>query len=133
MDGEHFTKKVREQLSANKYVAKISPKQISFTDEFRVMVAREIAEAMATGACDINNVIRQALSRVGIDPELIDSGRIASIRSSIRGMVVKTARAEASSDGVADTKRIERLEGEILYMQQEMEFIKKILSKAVAT
>lgn len=131
--GEHFTKKVRERLGANRYVAKISPNQISFTDEFRVMAVQEIEEAMTTGACDINSVIRQTLSRIGIDPELIDSGRIASIRSSIRGMVVKTARAEATGDGVADAKRLERLEGQILYMQQEMEFIKKILSRADTT
>jgi|GEM_PF-4231270 len=133
MDGEHFTKQVRERLGANRYIAKISPKQISFTDEFRIMVAREIEEAMATGACDVNNVIKQTLSRVGIDPELIDSGRIASIRSSIRSMVVKTARVEATGDGAADTKRLERLEIQILYMQQEMEFIKKILSRADMT
>jgi hypothetical protein len=133
MDGDHFTEKVRERLSANRYVAKISPNQISFTDEFRIMMAREIEEAVAAGACDINNMIRQTLSRVGIDPGLIDSGRIASIRSSIRGMVAKTGRVEATGDGAADAKRLQRLEGQILYMQQEMEFIKKILSGADMT
>lgn len=134
MDGEHFSKRVRERLSTNRYVAKISPNQISFTDEFRVMLAQEIEEAISAGPCDINKIISQTLSRIGINPGLIDSGRIASIRSSVRSMVVKPVRTvEATGDGITDAKRLQRFESQLLYMQQEMEFIKKILLRADIT
>lgn len=127
---EHFSKRVRERLGANRYVANISSYKISFTDEFRVMLVHEIEEAMAEGDCDINVVIKQTILRIGIDPELLDSSRIASIRSTIRGMITRSpVRMEASKDGATDAKRLERLEGTVLYIQQEMEYIKKILSK----
>ena len=130
MDGEHFSKKVRERLGNNRYVTKISPRQISFTDGFRAMLVHEIEEAMAEGDCDINVVIKQTILSIGIDPELFDSSRIASIRSTIRGMITRPpVRMEASEEGAADAKRLERLEGTVLYMQQEMEYIKKTLSK----
>lgn len=134
MAGEHFTKRTRNQLSANRYVAKISPYQISFTDEFRFLLVREIEEEVKNkGQCDINNVIKQVLSRVGIDPKLLDSGRIASIRSSIRSMVGKTESVEGTGEKTTDAKRLEQLQSQVLYMQQELEFIKKILLKADIT
>ena len=134
-----LTSEAIEALKKSPYVANVSEKVVRFTEEFKEIFWEKYQKGVAPPII---------LEQMGIDPEWLGESRIAGIRQHIKKQArqiegfkdhrmdqpgrVKIASDNTSSDYVFDVKkRLRRLENETAYMQQELEFVKKILLAGV--
>ncbi len=122
-----FTEEQIEQLQVNQHVRSISASTIRFTEEFK----RYFYEKHKSGIS-----ARQIFSECGIDPDVLGDSRIDGFRYTLN----KYAKRE---EGFSDNRqgnyrhapqqgeealetRIKRLEHELAYTRQEVEFLKKL-------
>lgn len=129
-----FSPEEVEVLRANPYTEKVSGAQISFTLAFKEAFWRLSAEGL-TG--------NMAFRKLGYDPEVLGFERIHNITKRIR-------RAGKTPEGIQDMSRSrmriskehftnadlekmsrreseQRLQREIVYLQQQMAFLKKLM------
>lgn len=126
-----FTKEEQELLAANQYTFRVSDRQLSFTAEFKALFWEEYC----TGTTPA-----QILRKYGYPTEVLGASRITGIQRQIKEESQKTdgffsgrrPSAETSNgeppDAQSQQKRIDKLEQKVQYLEQQMEFLKKISS-----
>ena len=128
-----FTPEEVEVLRKNPYTAYVDKKMIRFTVAFKVAFMELYRKGYPP---------RKILPELGYDLEMIGKARLNGISQQIRnqaesdigfqqGRTRRRTLSETPPDEVAaltDRQMIHRLEGEITYLRQELEFIKKITS-----
>jgi len=126
MANKKFTQEEMNHLSASTYVLDVSPSIVHFSAEFK----EKFWNSMQAGYSP-----REIVVELGIDPEILGKKRIDGLKTMIRnevcagkgfrdletyGTYVKTfANPEA---------KIRYLEQQLAYKDQELEFLKKIVS-----
>jgi transposase-like protein len=122
-----FSKREMEILKGNPYVASVSAHTIRFTPEFKNLVYEEKAKGIP---------IAEAMRKYGIDPDVLGYSRVKGFSCSLN----KKARLENGfEDGRGENyrrpvktgtetveQRVKRLEHELAYTRQEVEFLKKM-------
>ena len=127
MQWKEFTQEELMELRSNPYVKSITPKMVRFTTEFK----EKFWELYQEGTSPIAIV-----TNLGFDPEVLGMSRINGIMQHIK----ETA---GSGEGFRDyrqsntlvenigdmtpSKALIRMQHELIYMKQELEFIKKII------
>lgn len=126
-----FTEEEQEMLAANQYTFRVSDKQLSFTAEFKAMFWEEYC----TGTTPA-----QILRKYGYPTEILGASRITGIQRQIKKESQKgdgffsgrRPSAEVSGgeppNAQSQQKRIDKLEQKVQYLEQQMEFLKKISS-----
>lgn len=126
-----FTKEEQDLLAANQYTFRVSDKQLSFTAEFKALFWEEYC----TGTTPA-----QILRKYGYPTEVLGASRITGIQRQIKKESQKAdgffsgrrPSAEISDgeppDAQSQQKRIDKLEQKVQYLEQQMEFLKKISS-----
>ena len=129
MSKKVFTKGEIKMLRGNPYTYAVSPHILSFTKEFKELFWAEYQDG---------TIPRQILERHGYPPEVLGKERIWGIANAIKrqynspdgiheGALPK--RSQASGDSCRTTEEhIIKLQGEVQYLRQEIEFLKKIFS-----
>jgi len=126
MSTREFTPAEMEQLMSSPYVLDITPNTIHFSVEFKKKFWELIQE---------NKPPREIIIELGLDPDMLGKSRI----SGLQGMIKKDGRA---GNGFRDLKsygaylreyacadyKIKYLEQQLAYKDQEIEFLKKIVS-----
>lgn len=126
-----FTKEEQDLLAANQYTFRVSDKQLSFTAEFKALFWEEYC---------IGTTPAQILRKYGYPTEVLGASRITGIQRQIKKESQKAdgffsgrrPSAETSDgeppDAQSQQKRIDKLEQKVQYLEQQMEFLKKISS-----
>ena len=129
-----FTPAEVEELRANPYTEKVTERQISFTLAFKEAFWR-----LSVEGCTGN----MALRKLGYDPEILGFERVHNITKRIRSAArtpegirgAKKSRMRISKEqfSQAELERMSRreserrLQNEIVYLQQQMAFLKKLM------
>ena len=123
-----------EELRANPYTEKVSEEQISFTLAFKEAFWR-----LSVEGCTGNMAFR----KLGYDPEVLGFERVHNITKRIRhaaktpegiqGVLKSRMRISKEHFSDADLEKMsrreseQRLQLEIVYLQQQMAFLKKLM------
>ena len=126
MANRKFTEAEMNRLRASKYVLAATPGTVHYTAEFK----KEFWEAFLAGKKP-----REIITRLGLDPDLLGETRINGIRSMVRKEAkagkgfrdIETYRATLNGFMTPEAK-IQALEQQLAYKEQEIEFLKKIVS-----
>lgn len=129
MSKKVFTDQEVEMLRGNQYTYAVTPHILSFTKEFKELFWDEYQ----AGA-----IPRQILEKYGYPADVLGKERIWGIAHVIKkqyyspeglheGALPKTAQAVAA-DGRTTEEQVRQLQGEVQYLRQEIEFLKKISS-----
>lgn len=129
-----FTPAEVEALRANPYTEKVTERQISFTLAFKEAFWR-----LSVEGCTGN----MALRKLGYDPEILGFERVHNITKRIRSAArtpegirgakksrMRISREQFSQAELEKMSRREserRLQNEIVYLQQQMAFLKKLM------
>ena len=129
-----FSPEEIELLKGNAYTARVTAEQISFTVAFKEEFWRLSLEEYTGNA---------AFRKLGYDPDILGFERIHNITKRIRragkspeGIVgVKKTRMRISKENFKNAQlekmsrreSEQRLQNEIVYLQQQMEFLKKLM------
>ena len=124
-----FSAEEQQLLRENPYTLKVTSRQIWFTKEFKV----EFCKRYELGALP-----REVFVALGYDPKVVGDYRINSFQSRIR---TRAMSGEEFTEGRAQRPRglhsvsdkndeatFIRIQHELLYLRQEVEFLKKISS-----
>lgn len=125
-----FTEQEINILKANPYTYKVTNRVIYFTKEFK-------QEFYRRNLCGYTP--RQIVKELGYDPEMLGDVRLTGIQMSVKkqaesavglheGTVSKKLRSELTKDKMPCRETVEWMQHEILYLHQEVEFLKKIYS-----
>jgi len=126
MSSKKFTEEEMDNLKASPYVLKVSPSAVHFSALFKEKVWNALQLGMAA---------RDAIAGLGIDPEILGATRISGIATTIRGEAragkgfrdLYTYDANAKDYASIEVK-VRYLEQRLAYKEQEVEFLKKIVS-----
>ena len=129
-----FTTEEAEALRANHYTASVSPTIIRFTLDFKKEFWRLSAEG-CTG--------NQAFRKLGYDPDILGFERVHNITKRVRreGKSPEGIRAHSKSrmklthegfsnaelEKMSRRESEQRMQNEIVYLQQQMAFLKKLM------
>lgn len=129
-----FTPAELDELRANPYTEKVTERQISFTLAFKEAFWR-----LSVEGCTGN----MALRKLGYDPEILGFERVHNITKRIRSAArtpegirgakksrMRISREQFSQAELEKMSRREserRLQNEIVYLQQQMAFLKKLM------
>ena len=129
MSKKVFTPEEVEMLRGNKYTFAVTPHILSFTKEFKELFWEEYQ----SGA-----IPRQILEQYGYPADVLGKKRIWGIAHTIKKQYYSPGglregampRSGMASDGNVHTteERVNMLQGEVEYLRQEIEFLKKISS-----
>lgn len=129
MSKKVFTPEEVEMLRGNKYTFAVTPHILSFTKEFKELFWEEYQ----AGA-----IPRQILEKYGYPSDVLGKERIWGIAHVIKKQYYSPEglhegalpKSGTSSDKDAQTteERVNKLQGEVEYLRQEIEFLKKISS-----
>lgn len=123
-----ITKEEIEKLTQSPYVAKATPYQVSFTKEFKQMAYQGIMEG---------KLMREILIDSGIDVGILGDRRIWALTDQIKKAAEREGgfedqrgknrrKPKEMTEEQLMAERIERLEHELAYTRQEVEFLKKL-------
>lgn len=133
-----FTEDEIQALEQNPNTLSVNENRISFTLEAK----KKILDLYGTGVG-----MRQALKKLGYDPDVLGDGRIKSIIRNIQdqansnsglhqGYYRQDTRKRLSLDEISDLKTDEtsviKLKNEVIYLRAEVEFLKKISQQAIS-
>jgi hypothetical protein len=126
MASRKFTEEEMNRLKASSYVLDVSPGIIHFSVEFKEKFREGIAA---------KNTPREIVIELGIDPDILGENRLNGLKSMIRNEVragkgfrdLKTYGTYLDVYTNPETK-IKHLEQQLAYKDQEIEFLKKIVS-----
>ena len=129
-----FTPAEVKELRANPYTEKATERQISFTLAFKEAFWR-----LSVEGCTGN----MALRKLGYDPEILGFERVHNITKRVRNAArtpegirgAKKSRmrisreqfSQAELDKMSRRESERRLQNEIVYLQQQMAFLKKLM------
>lgn len=127
--GKAFTTEQMELLKTNPYTFKVSQKQIWFTAEFKEKFYRLRQEGLRSV---------EAIIELGYDPEILGERRIDGISHLIykavregkgfhEGIAPRTSILDEEAPELTRENFL-KMQHELLYLKQEMEFLKKISS-----
>jgi hypothetical protein len=126
MASKKFTEEEMSHLRASSYVLEVSPSIVHFSAEFK----KKFWEAILAGKTPRNIVLN-----LGIDPDILGESRLNGLKGMIRNEV-KAGNGfrdlntyNKYLDGyITPEGRIKYLEQQLAYKEQEIEFLKKIVS-----
>ena len=129
---EKFTPRQMDLLKKNEYTYEVTESQIFFTKAFK-----EKFWAMYQGGM----TPRQIVTELGYDPDILGTKRLSGIQLTIKKQANRPGgftegkghrrTLESAMEGIEenpDRETIVRMQHEILFLRQEMEFLKKISS-----
>jgi len=121
MSRKRFTKEEMELLRESHYVIKVNENVIHFSAEFK----QKFWESVNSGLTP-----RDAVISLGIDPDILGMNRVNGLRNKITEDINsgKGFSDILSYKGVSPEQRIKHLEQQLAYKEQEIEFLKKIVS-----
>lgn len=126
MAKKKFSKEEMDILRANPYVVHVSPNFVHFSAEFKEKFWNLRLERKSAS---------EAARELGIDPDIIGEGRINGLRTTIKnearsgnGFVDISAHGEHMDYYINPDARMKYLEQRLAYKEQEIEFLKKIVS-----
>lgn len=129
-----FTKREMDVIRKNPYTYSVSENTLRFTKAFK----EEFWERYQKG-----DKPKKILRDLGYDPDMLGQNRIVSLYIQVKTEAespegfrdfgckkptILTAKDERNK-GVSDNQAIRRLQHEVTYLRQEMEFLKKILKE----
>ena len=126
MASRKFTEDEMSMLRANPYVLKVGPNVVNFSAEFK----KKFWELL-----QVKKSSREIVIELGIDPDILGATRI----DGLKGMICKDVRegkgfkdleayGEYLNEYTSPEYKIKRLEQKLEYKDQEIEFLKKIVS-----
>ncbi len=126
MASKKFTEEEMGQLRASEYVLDVSPSIVHFSVEFK----RRFWDGVQAG-----KEPREIVMDLGIDPDILGVNRVSGLKTMIRNEVragkgfrdLRTYGAHYDVLTNPETK-IKHLEQQLAYKEQEIEFLKKIVS-----
>ena len=121
-----FTVGEMEQLRKSPYILDVSPSIVHFSAEFKALFYK---------ALQAGKELREIVLEMGIDPDILGENRVMGLRTMVRNEV-------KAGKGFRDLKtygkyldclltpeaKIRLLEQELAYKNQEIEYLKKIVS-----
>ena len=121
-----FTEAEMSRLRASRYVLDVSPTTVHFSAEFK----KKFWDAITTGKKP-----RDIIIELDIDPDILGETRIAGLKTMIKNEVksgkgfrdLETYKTAINGFMTAEAK-IQVLEQKLAYKEQEIEFLKKIVS-----
>ena len=131
MSKNHFTDEQVEQLRMNHYVRHVSNSTVSFTEEFKQLFYQKRQQGY---------LVKQIFTECGIDPSILGEKRIegfcytvnkqskreGSFKSRHHGSSKRKLTHQPKSDNETMEVTVKRLEHELAYTRQEVEFLKKL-------
>lgn len=126
MASKKFTEEEMKHLRSSSYVLDVSPRIVHFTAEFK----KKFWEAILAGKKPRDIVIE-----MGIDPDILGEIRMNGLKGMIKNEV-KAGKGFRDLDTynkyldgyITPEGRIKYLEQQLVYKEQEIEFLKKIVS-----
>jgi len=126
MANRKFTEEEMAHLSGNPYVLHVTPSQVHFSAEFKEMFWKALIEGDRP---------RDIVSSQGIDPDILGDNRINGIKTMVKNEAksgkgfrdIGTYR-EFIDTYITPEVRVRFLEQQLAYKNQEIEFLKKIVS-----
>lgn len=124
---KEYTKKELKELNANPYTLKATKNKISHTVEFKQIFWTKYQAGMSP---------RKILEELGYNPKMFEQKRIDSLVQHIKKQALS---GNGFTEGANRTKRVKivsneeftpesfaQMQNEVLYLKQEVEFLKKI-------
>ena len=126
MARRNFTEEEINHLRASPYVLEVRPSTVHFSAEFKEKVWNALQLGMAA---------REAVATLGIEPEVLGATRISGIATMIRnearagnGFRDLNTYGAYAKDYTNSEVKVRYLEQRLAYKEQEIEFLKKIVS-----
>jgi hypothetical protein len=125
MAKRNFTEEERKHLLASSYVLDVSPTIVHFSAEFK----QKFWEALLDGKKP-----RAIVSELGLNPDVLGDNRINGLKTMIRNeyQAGKGFRDLTNYNGLNQfmpvESKVKYLEHQLAYKDQEIEFLKKIVS-----
>ena len=124
-----FTEEQIRKLADNRYTYRVSSKSISFTPEFMRLLCRKKAEGLQN---------RKIFEECGYDPDVLGRYRMSNAVRKIKGKSPEDSPDKPlpnskmrEFDENSDKRAMKQMQHEILYLRQEVEFLKKIMAMGV--
>ena len=117
-----------DQLRRSEYVLDVTPQFVYYSARFKARFYEEYQAGRKP---------RQIIDEMGIDTKILGQTRVNGIKRRVlrdvhtgKGYTEKTSEACANQTGhpLSPESRIKRLEHELAYTRQELEFVKKIIA-----
>ena len=126
MANKKFNEEEMNHLSTSSYVLDVTPSIVHFSAEFKKIFWEAIL---------IGKKPRDVIAELGINPDILGETRI----NGLKGMIKNEVKAgngfrdldtynKCMNDYITPTARIKYLEQQLAYKDQEIEFLKKIVS-----
>jgi len=122
----YLTDEQMNHLRESPHVLKVYPKQVCFTAHFKEMLWNAVQSGKAP---------REAIADLGIDPDVLGDTRITGMIVAIKNNVLAgkgfrdmQTKYEKYSQSANPEIKIKSLEQQLAYKEQEIEFLKKIVS-----
>jgi hypothetical protein len=126
MANRKFTPNEISELKNNKYVLDVSPSVVHFSSEFK----EEFWNALIQG-----KLAKDIVKSMGINPDVLGETRLAGLKIMIKNEVKKgngfrdlNTYMQGCNGYMSAENRIKYLEMQLAYKDQEIEFLKKIVS-----
>lgn len=126
MANKKFTEQEMLILRNSKYVLDVSPGIVHFSAEFKKIFWEELSKG---------KLPRDIVKNLGIDPNILGDTRINGLKTMIGNEVKKgngfrdlNTYAQGCNGYLSAENRIKYLEMQLAYKNQEIEFLKKIVS-----
>lgn len=126
MANKKFTEQEMLVLRNSKYVLDVSPNIVHFSAEFKKIFWEELSKG---------KLPRDIVKNLGIDPNILGDTRINGLKTMIGNEVKKgngfrdlNTYAQGCNGYLSAENRIKYLEMQLAYKNQEIEFLKKIVS-----
>ena len=126
MARKKFTENEMNRLRASSYVLDVSPSIVHFSAEFK---------AKFWNAIQLGKEPREAVIELGIDPDILGVNRVMGLKTMIReevrlgnGFRDLETYGTYIKDYTNPEVKIKHLEQQLAYKDQEIEFLKKIVS-----
>lgn len=131
MPRSYFTQEQIDQLRINRYVRNVTPSTVSFTEEFKILFYRKYQEGYP---------VRLIFLDCGINPDILGKKRIdgfcyllrknaqreGGFKSRNHGRPRSNLTHQPKDEGESMETTVQRLEHELAYTRQEVEFLKKL-------
>lgn len=128
---KEYTKKEMKELNANPYTLKVTKNQLSHTAEFKQIFWTKYQAGEAP---------RKILEDLGYNPKIFEQKRIDSLVQRIKKQALsgngftegykRVGRAKIVSNEEFTPESFVQMQHEVLYLKQEVEFLKKITKEA---
>ena len=126
-----FTKEQIQLFASNPYTAYVSESVISYTAEFKEFFVESLKKGLMP---------REIFEAAGYDPNILGNSRVKTFTCRVRkqaalGQEFRSCRKPrhrhpdiADYETMPASEAFRRMQNEILYLHQELEFLKKIIS-----